>query len=155
MYKFAQALRRMRQEEKGFTLVELMVVVVIIGVLAAVAIPQFSGIITNSKVKADVATGKTIKDALDRYYTDHGSYPTGAANVIVGTLVNDTSTTPPTKYLNAPPRFAQNSGGSSAVSADIATFNKIFQIDTSGNVTVWPVDSSGTVGTTAAWSSAS
>lgn len=129
MMKLAQAMRRMRKDEKGFTLIELMVVIVIIGILAAIAIPQFANIINNSRVKADVATGKTMKDAVDRYYTDNGSYPSPTdTSGLVGVLT--TATTNGTVYLNSKPTVAQN--------ANNANINNVFTYTPStGNITVW------------------
>lgn len=145
MMKFAQALRRMRQEERGFTLVELMVVVVIIGVLAAVAIPKFSGIIDNSKQKSDIATGKVIKDAVDRYYTDNGAYPANLAALTDGT----------TQYLSSTPTVAQGNGTAAATNfAASDGTGGVFFVDTdSGQVTVHEVTSSSTISATLLWDS--
>jgi len=67
-----------RRREKGFTLIELMIVVVIIGILAAIAIPKF----TNTKGKAFVATMKSdlknLTSAQEAYYYDNGVYYNGA-----------------------------------------------------------------------------
>ncbi len=51
------------KKKKGFTLIELIVVIAIIAILAAIAIPNFLSIQRKSRVKADVATAKTIYDA--------------------------------------------------------------------------------------------
>ena len=56
--------------KKAFTLIELIFVIVIIGVLSAVAIPKFSHLSSNSKVAAELATASTIQSAIDDVHSD-------------------------------------------------------------------------------------
>ena len=51
------------KRKKGFTLIELIIVIAIIAILSAIAIPNFLAIQRKARVKADIATGKTIYDA--------------------------------------------------------------------------------------------
>ncbi|HHN75371.1 MAG TPA: type II secretion system protein [Acidobacteria bacterium] len=67
--------RRSPAGERGFTLLELLMVTGIIGVLSAIAIPLLQRAIVQSELKAVVSEGRTIHTAFKNYYLDHGQYP--------------------------------------------------------------------------------
>jgi general secretion pathway protein G len=67
--------RPIRSDEHGFTLVELMVVMLIIGVLAAVAIPSFVAAIRNAKEAALREDLHVMRDAIDSYTMDKNKAP--------------------------------------------------------------------------------
>ncbi|PID75022.1 MAG: pilus assembly protein [Desulfobacterales bacterium] len=62
------------QNQKGFTLIELMVVIAIIGILAAIAIPQFAAY-RNRSYKAELEKyANTLANAQEAYFVDHDKY---------------------------------------------------------------------------------
>ena len=66
---------RLRGSDEGFTLIELMVVILIIGLLATIVVQNLQGRHRQGeaiKAEADISA---LKTALDRYYLDNGSYP--------------------------------------------------------------------------------
>ena len=66
----------MKKTQKGFTLVELMIVVAIIGILAAIAIPKFAQMLEKSREGATKGNISAVKSAISIYYGDHeGVYP--------------------------------------------------------------------------------
>ena len=69
---------------KGFTLVEIMIVVVIIGLLAAMAIPAFQKVRTSSQDKAVTNNLRQLSAAADQYYLEFG-VSSVATNWLVGT----------------------------------------------------------------------
>jgi prepilin-type N-terminal cleavage/methylation domain-containing protein len=67
---------KIMKTKKGFTLIELMIVVAIIGILAAIAIPQFANLVAKSQEGRTKAKLGTIRSALSIYYGDlEGWYP--------------------------------------------------------------------------------
>lgn len=75
--------RKQRQSNAGFSLIELLVVLVIIGVLGTIAAGQFGKESDKAKVKAARASFISLENALERYKLDMGSYPTEDEGLIV------------------------------------------------------------------------
>ncbi len=69
----------MKQMQKGFTLIELMIVVAIIGILAAVAIPQYQDYVTRTKLSNAATFANPIKTAIAEYAQENGALPTFTA----------------------------------------------------------------------------
>ncbi len=81
MYKWFK--KQLKKDQKGFTLVELMVVVVIIGILVGIAIPIYNNVIANAQEAARDANARTLNGTLTMWQTDDptGNVPTDLANI--------------------------------------------------------------------------
>ncbi len=68
-------MRRYREHESGFTLIELMVVIIILGLLAAIVMPRIVGETDKARYAAAIAQMRILQDAVKRYKLDNGVYP--------------------------------------------------------------------------------
>ncbi len=82
-FDLVQSPRRSRGKEAGFTLVEMLVVITIIGLIMALVAPRVLGYLSESKVKAAKIQIESFGSALDLFYLDSGRYPTGSEGLVV------------------------------------------------------------------------
>jgi len=65
----------MQKLQQGFTLIELMIVVAIIGILAALAVPAYQDYTIRSKVSEAASLASAARTAVDVYYSENGTLP--------------------------------------------------------------------------------
>ncbi|WP_316195551.1 type II secretion system major pseudopilin GspG [Bradyrhizobium sp. SZCCHNRI3052] len=88
--QFRLRLRRGRDGEAGFTLVEMLVVITIIGLIMGLVGPRVLSYLSDSKLKTARIQIRSLSSALDLYHLDNGRYPTAAEGL--GALVQKPAT---------------------------------------------------------------
>ena len=116
------------KKKKGFTLIELMIVVAIIGILAAVAIPKFADLVTKSKEASVKGLIGAVRSAISIYYSDTEGYFPG--NLFEG-LTNDSKYMPAVGGTSALGRMEvpKNKKGNPGHNFGLITAGAVYQIN--------------------------
>ena len=69
-------------KQKGFTIVELLIVIVVIAILAAITVVAYNGISTRARDSSRVSTMVQLKKSIENHYAVNGSYPTCSGNAV-------------------------------------------------------------------------
>lgn len=105
-----------RFKSRGFTLIELMIVVSIIGILAAIAVPNYQWGIIRAREAVLRETLYNFRDVLDQFRADQGKYPDSLQELVDKKYLRDIPADPFTKskdtWVVIPPPAEQGSTGS-------------------------------------------
>ena len=114
---------QVEKRDKGFTLVELLIVIVILGILATVTVFAVRGITDQGQTSACAADKKTLEVAAEAYMAQNGAYPAAAADMVTEGLLRSVSANWTYTYVAAvaaavgPPAVAASPEGYTLVEA--------------------------------------
>jgi type IV pilus assembly protein PilA len=118
----------MKKAQQGFTLIELMIVVAIIGILAAVAIPAYQDYTIRAKVTEGIGLAAAAKTSVSEYRLSAATYPTGNGQAGISTIITS-------KYVN----------GVTVTNGSIAVGLNNTNVGTGNNIVFNPTFANGTV----------
>ncbi len=134
----------MKRMQQGFTLIELMIVVAIIGILAAIAIPAYQDYTIRAKVSEAITTAAAAKTSVSEFRITNAKMPSSAASAGISTTINGTYVRSVNVGANGVITVTMNS----TVDSPVQTKTLILVPTMGGNASVkWTCNPSGNVGT--------
>lgn len=103
-------MKERKLNNKGFSLVELIIVIAIMVILVVVIAPQYTRFVNNSRISSDIQTAQTMATAIDASIADGNSPFNAAGTAIVWTEVNGVDAVAPSRFDGYSFAFTGNNG---------------------------------------------
>jgi type IV pilus assembly protein PilA len=134
-------MKNMKTNQQGFTLIELMIVVAIIGILAAVAIPAYQDYTIRAKVTEVLGIAASAKTSISEYYSSVGIMPTNASNSGVNTSPLQSTYISDVTFTRTSDTVADIEYDLANLNSDINTETVVFEGTGSNNGISWTCNS--------------
>ena len=127
-------LRPLKMDQRGFTLIEMLIVISLIGILATISAPNFQRYIIRAKEASLRRTLFVLRDVIDQHYADYGRHPDSLedlAEKYIRAVPKDPFTNSTTTWIIIPPEGSSEAGsvydvhsGSYLVSLRVVPYNE-------------------------------
>ena len=127
-------MRKVHKNKKGFTLLEIMIVVSIVGILVTMALPNMQRYVIRARETSLRNSLFVFRDVIDQYYADHGRYPETLEKLVeekyIRTIPKDPFTRSKNTWVIIPPPEGEGTGvydvhsGSDLVGIDGTPYNE-------------------------------
>ncbi|RLK57061.1 type IV pilus assembly protein PilA [Stenotrophomonas rhizophila] len=133
------------KKQQGFTLIELMIVVAIIAILAAIALPAYQDYVARAQVSEAMTLSSGAKTAVTEYYADKGAFPTANADAGLAAAASINGKYVESVTVGTAGAITAKLKGAGSVSAKVAGKNFVLTPDDAGGSITWDCKTGGSI----------